>query len=131
MPITHRLFAVAFQQNMRALENIDRDARRAREIVRSGVADYASRCRGPRDRADSATARKEGADADGKALAANTVRGLIDKRTPVSNTLFSNDADDVSHDDRWGTYRNNPTVHVVNRVVPNLLVLASTNPPWP
>jgi hypothetical protein len=23
MPITHRLFAVAFQQNMRALENID------------------------------------------------------------------------------------------------------------
>ena len=47
-----------------------------------------------------------------------------------SNTFFNNDADDVSHDDRWDTYRNNPTVHVVNRVVPNLLVLASTNQPW-
>jgi hypothetical protein len=44
--------------------------------------------------------------------------------------FFNNDADDVSHDDRWDTYRNNPTVHVVNRVVPNLLVLASTNQPW-
>jgi len=62
--------------------------------------------------------RKKDADAAGQALAANTMRGL------------NNDADDVSHGDHRGTYRNNPTVHVENRAVPNLLVLASTNPPW-
>ena len=69
MLITHRLFTVAFQQNMRALEKRHRDARRAREIVRSGVADYAGRCRGAGDCVDSGAARKESADVGGEALA--------------------------------------------------------------
>ena len=73
----------------------------------------------PWRRVDFGVPRKEDADAAGQALAANTVRGL------------NNDADDVSHDDHRGICRNNPTVHVENRAVPNLLVLASTNQPWP